>query len=73
MKHLLLAATLWLSACATTTPYVVRPTCPAKPVLPMVMETELQALDNSAYERLVERELRLRAYIYLLEINCEGE
>ena len=45
-------------------------TCPPMPKLPLVMESELQALTDDAYRRLVERELRLREHIGQLRSVC---
>lgn len=45
-------------------------TCPPVPILPLVLESELQALTDDAYRRLVERELRLREHIGQLRSFC---
>lgn len=47
------------------------PRCPAPPPLPVILETELQCLTDSAYHRLVERDLRRAEHITALEVNCE--
>ena len=68
---LFLLLALVATGCTTRPQYIVhRAVCPVPPTLPVVMETELEALSDGAYWRLVERELALKAYIDQLEINC---
>lgn len=72
-NRLLVAGCFGLAACA---PNPIKFTarqlpCPPPPELPLIMEVELEALTDNAYERLVERELRLREYVRLLEAHCE--
>lgn len=56
----------------TTVRYAPAPVvCPPMPLLPLVMESELQALTDDAYRRLVERELRLREYIGQIKAVCD--
>ena len=71
---LLAAVASQLGGCAAEPQYVVhRLPCPPKPTLPVIMETELESLSDAAYRRLVERELRLKAYIDQLEVGCKQE
>lgn len=75
LLFLLLAGVMsQLGGCAAQPQYIVhRVACPPKPTLPIIMETELQGLSEAAYRRLVERELRLRAYVDQLEVGCKKE
>lgn len=70
---LLMVGVLGITACAPSSiEFTARQLpCPPSPELPLVMEVELESLSDSAYERLVERELRLAEYIRLLEAHCE--
>ena len=75
-----LAVILWMllavamAGCATQTKYIVhRIPCPPEPRLPMIMETELEQIGDEAYRRLVERELKLKAYIDQLQVACKQE
>lgn len=72
-NKLLVVLGLGLVACAPISqPVVVKQLpCPVRPLLPLIMETELEALSDDAYRRLVERELRLKEHIRLLEAHCE--
>lgn len=59
----LLCLTLLLAGCGTTTVYVTTPLpLPLEPLLPMVMAHEMECLTDSAYERMLVRETRLRNY-----------
>ncbi len=62
---------LLLGGCTCYTASHERLQCAPQPSLPLVMETELSGLSDSAYSRLVERELRLREYIELLKVGCD--
>lgn len=70
---ILVAGCLGITACAPKPiEFTARQLpCPPSPELPLILEVELEGLSDSAYERLVERELRLREYIRLLEAHCE--
>ena len=60
------------AGCAVQERYAPAPVvCPPVPSLPLVLESELQALSDDAYRRLVERELRLREHIGQLRAICE--
>jgi hypothetical protein len=64
MKGLVVALALALGGCSLPVRYVTVPLPePLPPILPAVQEHELQCLSDSAYERLVVREKRLRAYV----------
>ena len=71
-KLALLAALGVLAGCATKQHLVPLDVgkCPVPPSLPVVMETELGCFSDGAYQRLVERELRLREHIGALEVFC---
>lgn len=62
---------LILTGCVSKEFIAYEPTCPSRPVLPLVMETELHSLDQDTYQRLVERELRLKEHIDLLRSFCK--
>lgn len=68
-----LAAFLFLAGCGRAQFAPVPAPCPAPPVLPKVAALELQALSDDVYRRLVERELRLKAYIGQLRAVCEED
>lgn len=77
MKPLLVLALAVLAGCAGPTRYVTTTLpVPLPPVLPAVQEHELECLSDSAYERLVVRERRLRAYadelLKVIETHNEG-
>lgn len=62
------------AGCAVQERYAPAPVvCPPAPSLPLVLESELQALSDDAYRRLVERELRLREHIGQLRTVCEEQ
>lgn len=68
----LLCLTLLLAGCGTTTVYVTTPLpVPLEPTLPMVMGHELECLTESAYERMLVRETRLRNYAERLQAIIE--
>ena len=63
-----------VAGCAVQERYAPAPVvCPPVPSLPLVLESELQALSDDAYRRLVERELRLREHIGQLRTVCEEQ
>lgn len=68
-----LAAFFVLAGCAGRVIAPIPAPCPPVPKLPLVLESELQALTDDAYRRLVERELRLREHIGQLRAVCDGE
>lgn len=63
-----------VGGCAVQERYAPAPVvCPPMPSLPLVMESELSFVSDDVYRRLVERELRLKAYIGQLRAVCDGE
>lgn len=76
MRTLALLALL-LAGCTGPTRYVqVQLPAPLPPLLPMVQAHELECLTDSAYERMLVRETRLREYaaslLLVIETHNEG-
>ncbi|MDO4642512.1 MAG: hypothetical protein Q4A74_01575 [Cardiobacteriaceae bacterium] len=71
-KAAIAAIFLVLAGCTSRVEFVPSPArCPSMPPLPSVYESELQGLSDDAYQRLVERELRLKEYIGQLKVFCD--
>lgn len=64
MKHLIpTIAALLLTACSTQPVYITQPLpLPDRPDLPTLKASDLQCLTDSAYHRLVTRDILLRQY-----------
>lgn len=72
MKALLVVLTLLVAGCTPATVYITTPLpVPVEPTLPMVMGHELECLSESAYERMLVRETRLRNYAERLRAIIE--